>query len=173
MAERSLSEIDYYVDSLGLLPHPEGGFYKETYRSELVLAGDEIVAHFNAERIASTGIYFLLTSENHSNFHRIKSDEMWHFYAGDPLEVYGIHPDGRLEVWLIGDPLKTKGAQFQVVVPAGIWFGSSVVGGGDFSLCGCTVSPGFDFLDFELAKRSELLLNFPQHAEIITKLTLS
>ena len=166
---------EFYISSLGLIAHPEGGYFKETFRSEVELSANALPAHFGGMRSASTAIYFLLTTARASSFHRIESDEVWHFYAGDPLEVFGIHPDGRLEVWLLGGP-ETEGASFQATVPAGIWFGSAVKNTGDpnsdhFSLCGCTVAPGFDFDGFELADRQGLLAEFPQHADLITKLT--
>lgn len=157
------------------MAHPEGGYFKETFRSELEIAADALPGNFSGPRNASTAIYFLLTEAKSSNFHRIESDELWHFYAGDPLEVFGIHPDGRLEVWLLGGP-EVEGASFQAMVPAGVWFGSAVKPNGDadnnrFSLCGCTVAPGFDFEDFELAKRAALQAQFPQHADLIARLT--
>ena len=139
------------------MPHPEGGWYKETYRAEHALAG----------RAVSTGIYFLLTHDNVSNFHRIDADEMWHFYAGDPLSVHMIDAAGDYSAITVG-----PGA-FQAVVPAGVWFGSTVERAGGYALVGCTVSPGFEFAGFELAKREDMLVKFPSHSQIIKRLTPS
>lgn len=152
-----------WVKHLQLLPHPEGGFYRETYRSEMKINLEEF-----GERNLSTGIYFLLEQENFSAFHRIKSDEMWHYYAGDPLVVHMIDADGNYSNQKIGnDILNNELPQF--VVPAGVWFASEVVQGGDFSLVGCTVAFGFDFQDFELAD-STFINKFPTHQKIIERL---
>lgn len=156
--------IDYWVEHLNLQPHPEGGFFKETYRSEIKLQTFEN----NGERSLSTGIYFLITSGNFSAFHRIKSDEMWHFYAGSPLTVHIIETDGTYTELNIGLDL-VKGQLPQAVVPAEAWFASE--SSGEYSLVGCTVSPGFDFTDFELAYESDLIKLFPSHKELITRLT--
>lgn len=156
---------DYWIKTLGLEDHPEGGYFKETYRST------EIVLNRNGKkRAASTGIYFLITQEAFSAFHKIESDEMWHYHAGDALEVVMIHKNGEVEVLNVGPDIE-KGQRLQAVVPAGCWFGSRVVEGGDYSLVGCTVAPGFDFEDFVLANRVELTNEFPQHADLIESLT--
>ena len=155
----------YWIDNLGLLPHPEGGFYRETYRSN-----ENVVNRNGEERSASTGIYFLINSENFSAFHKIESDEMWHFHHGSPLSVYIIRESGDLELIKIGDDLE-KGEVLQAVVPAGVWFASRVDSEKSYSLVGCTVAPGFDFDDFVLAKRDELLEEFPNQEKIIRELT--
>ncbi|WLT38785.1 cupin domain-containing protein [Synechocystis sp. B12] len=159
-------EINYWVEKLELLPHPEGGFYKETYRSPV----EANFAGFDGSRNVVTGIYFLMTKDNFSAFHRIKSDEMWHFYAGDSLEIYWFSPQGELEVISLGLDLE-KGEVPQAVVPKDGWFASRVKNGGDYALVGCTVAPGFDFQDFELANREDLLKLYPRSAEIINQLT--
>lgn len=161
------------VESLGLLPHPEGGFYKETYRAPDVLPSAALAGlgagRFAGDRAASTAIYFLLREGEYSALHRIASDEVWHFYAGSPLTIVVLHADGRREDLLLGLDF-AHGAAPQQVVPAGAWFGSYVTGGG-FALVGCTVAPGFDFEDFELGTRSDLLEKFPDHAEVVRALT--
>lgn len=157
---------DYWVKHLNLDTHPEGGYYKETYRSEVEFLPENDSA-FKGKRNVCTGIYFLITNGNFSAFHRIKSDEMWHFYDGAPLKVYVIHQDGSLEILKVGIDAK-KGELPQALVPANTWFASE--SSGDFSLVGCTVSPGFDFSDFELAQKSKLSKEFPQHNEIIERL---
>ncbi|MCB0490257.1 MAG: cupin domain-containing protein [Cyclobacteriaceae bacterium] len=158
------------VDRLQLKPHPEGGFYRETYRSEGVIPQDALGLSFSGDRNYCTGIYFLLTHENFSAFHRIKQDELWHFYAGDPLEVHVIDKSGKYVCHEIGTDISTT-QEPQLTVPAGCWFASGVKSGGKFSLVGCTVAPGFDFSDFELADRNELLLSYPQHRGVIERFT--
>lgn len=159
-----MKEIEKMVKKLDLKPHPEGGFYRETYRSEEVIEASK-----GGSRNLCTGIFFLLTAGNFSAFHRIKSDEMWHFYAGDPLSVHVLQ-NGEYRKLSIG-PVQLEGYCPQGLVPGGAWFASEVEEGGSYSLVGCTVSPGFDFKDFELARRMELCADFPQHLSIIKRLT--
>ena len=162
--------VETLVKILDLLPHPEGGFYKETYRSPLKLSAQCLPSDFSGERNIATGIYFLIEKGNFSALHKIKSDETWHFYFGDALDVIEIDETGNLKITAIGSDL-LKGESFQYTVKANTWFGSRVRSGGNFSLVGCTVYPGFDFADFEMAKRSVLINQFPQHTSIITELT--
>lgn len=157
---------NYWIERLELEPHPEGGFFKETYRS----SESAEFTDFPSGRNVSTGIYFLLTSENFSAFHRIKSDEMWHFYAGNALSIYVIDKNGKANEIKLGLELE-KGQVPQAVVPANCWFASKVQDGGEYSLVGCTVAPGFDFEDFEMAKRAELIHSFPDHFGLIELLT--
>ena len=158
---------EYWIERLELQPHPEGGFYRETYRSEMM----ERFSDLMTVRNVSTGIYFLLTQGNFSSFHKIQSDEMWHYYTGSPVTVYVIHKDGSLQEIKLGLDLD-NGEVPQAVVPAGAWFGSRIEeGDGDYSLVGCTVAPGFDFADFQLAERDKLTIQFPQHELIISELT--
>ncbi len=149
----------YFIETLNLLAHPEGGYYKETYRSS------GTVSTATGNRNYSTAIYFLLEEGNFSALHKIKSDELWHFYTGDALEIIEITKTGNLKITELSEK------NFQYCVPSGNWFGSRVEKGGKFSLVGCTVAPGFDFADFEMAKKDLLLKEFPQHSEIITELT--
>lgn len=146
--------------SLDLKPHPEGGFYRETYR-----AGGKF-----EDRNYSTAIYFLLTPSNFSALHRIKSDEVWHFYMGDPITIVEISQDGKPKKTVVGPDI-TKGQQPQYVVPAGAWFGSYLNEGGGWGLVGCTVAPGFDFADFEMGKREELMKKYPEAKAEIVRLT--
>lgn len=161
-------KVEELVQHYHLQPHPEGGYYKETYRSEDKIGSNERV--FPNGRNYSTAIYFLIEKNNFSAFHRIKSDEIWHFYEGDALEVIEIDTKGNLIRTQVGRDLK-NGQTFQYTVKAGHWFGSRVLSGGVYSFVGCTVSPGFDFNDFELANRKELIELFPQHEKIISELT--
>ena len=159
-----------YVQALQMLPHPEGGFYKETYRSQQLMTVARPDNGALAQRNVSTGIYFLLERGNFSAFHQIRSDEMWHFYAGQALEVLEISASGALRCTRLGANI-LQGEVFQHVVPAHTWFASRVAAGGSFALVGCTVAPGFDFADFCLADRATLLAEFPQHQQTITALT--
>lgn len=154
------------IDRLGLVPHPEGGFYRETYRAP----GSVQLSGFDGPRSTSTAIYYLLAAGDRSKLHRIRSDEIWHFYAGDPLLIVEISPDGALAQTRLGNSV-ARGEAPQHVVPAGHWFGACPAQGSAFSLVGCTVAPGFDFADFELGSRSALAAAFPQHANWIERLT--
>ena len=157
------------IKQFNLQPHPEGGYYKETYRSEEMINANGLPPRFLGNRSFSTAIYFLLEKGNFSAFHKIQSDECWHFYTGDALHVHVIHSDGKLETIELGNDF-ANGQTFQYVVPAGCWFASETAPGSEFSFVGCTVAPGFDFADFELAKADELLKLYPQHEVIIKRL---
>jgi predicted cupin superfamily sugar epimerase len=158
------------IKQLGLTRHPEGGWYRETYRSSETVSADRLPDRFNGERSFSTAICFLLGRDEMSALHRIKSDEIWYYHAGTTLTVHLISPQAEYRVLKIG-PDPAVGESYQAVVPAGYWFGATVTGAGDFSLVGCSVSPGFDFADFEMGSRSELLKQFPVQAGIILQLT--
>lgn len=159
---------EYWVKNLGLLPHPEGGYYKETYRSELEVNLTDLGIDETGKRNLSTGIYFLLEKENFSAFHRIKSDELWHFYAGDPITIHMIDENGIYSVQDVGNDLE-KGEVLQYLVPANTWFASELKPGRDYALVGCTVSFGFNFNDFEMADVS-LLNAYPEHSDILNRL---
>jgi predicted cupin superfamily sugar epimerase len=160
----------YYVQAFNMQPHPEGGYFAETYRAAETISKAALPDRFAGDRPFSTAIYFLLESKDVSALHRIASDEVWHFYAGGTLEVFVITPSGELTTIRLGNNPK-QGEVFQAVVPAGCWFGSAPAEGVDFSLVGCTVAPGFDFADFEMASRETLLTEFPQHRDVIKKLS--
>jgi len=161
--------VQQLIQQYNLQPHPEGGWYKETYKSDEYISGSTLPERFGGSRVFSTAIYFLLEQGNFSAFHRIKSDECWHFYAGDPLVVYVMQLNGRLDIIHLGNDIE-KGQVFQFVVPANCWFASRPAPGSTFCFVGCTVAPGFDFTDFELAKASSLTALFPQHKAIIEEL---
>ena len=158
------------IEKLGLQPHPEGGFFKETYRSNGLIGSDNLHPSIKGDRNYSTCIYFLLTSERFSAFHRINQDEIWHFYSGSPLHLHMISENGQQSTKLIGQDI-FKGESPQFVVPAGYWFAAEVNAEDSYSLVGCTVAPGFDFQDFELARRDQLISSFPMHRELITRFT--
>ncbi|HET7899175.1 MAG TPA: cupin domain-containing protein [Flavisolibacter sp.] len=157
------------IQTLSLLPHPEGGFYKEIYRSEGLIKQNCLPEIFGGDRHYATSIYYLLQSGDFSAFHRIKSDEIWHFYAGGRLLLHLIDPQGNYQRLLLGSDLK-NGEQFHIVMPAGVWFAAEPAPGTAFTLAGCTVAPGFDFSDFELADKTSLARAFPLHQKIIERL---
>ena len=165
MADATIAAL---TERFKLQPHPEGGFYAETYR------GTEMVSTPVGERACSTAIYFLMTPGNVSRLHRIKSDEAWHFYLGGPMTVVELI-DGTAKCTTLGqDVLSTDTPQsVQYVVKANTWFGSFPNDGSPYSLVGCTVAPGFDFADFELGSRAALLAEFPsaEAQPLIEKLT--
>jgi len=164
-----MSIVNTLIHRYGLEPHPEGGWYKQTYKSNEQIAAGDLPKRFDASRVFSTAIYFLLEKGNFSAFHRIKSDEFWHFYSGDPLLIYLIEQTGELKVISLGSDHE-KGQSFQYVVPANCWFASRPAPESEYCLVGCTVSPGFEFEDFELAKATELSVMYPQHKSIIIEL---
>ncbi len=157
------------IDSLGLQEHPEGGYFKETYRSVGEIEAESLDDAYAGKRNYSTAIYFLLQSENFSAFHKIKQDEFWHFYKGTCLKLHQISPKGEYSTVLIGDNL-LAGEVPQYVVPGGYWFAAEVVAPNSFALVGCTVSPGFDFADFVLPSRKEMKDLFPQHSAVFDRL---
>jgi len=159
-----------WIDGLKLRRHPEGGWFRETYRSDEGVGRAALPPRFGDDRAFSTAIYFLLEGEDFSALHRIKQDEVFHFYDGSSLTVHVIDPDGNYSALKLGRDW-TAGERPQAVVPAGSLFGATVNDTRSYSLVGCTVAPGFDFADFELPAREELCRQFPQHREIIEKLT--
>lgn len=161
----------YYIERLHLSAHVEGGAFKETYRSALPMEQKNLPVGFSGNRSASTAIYFLLQYNQFSAMHKILSDEMWHFYAGAPLHIYELNAAGELFTHVLGNDLE-KGESFQIVIPAGSWFGSRCETPGAFSLAGCTVSPGFDFEDFELAKKQFMLETYPAHGQLWNEMCL-
>ena len=158
------------IKALELKPHPEGGYFKEVYRSDGQINQSCLGEDFEGNRNYATGIYFLLTSDTFSAFHRIKQDEAWHFYMGAPIRLHTLSAANGHEEFIIGNALD-KGEVPQLVVPAGHWFAAEVMAENSFALVGCTVSPGFDFRDFELADRNKLINVFPNHLELVTKFT--
>jgi predicted cupin superfamily sugar epimerase len=151
------------VTALGLSPHPEGGFYRETFRAPLVVGAAQ------GARAASTAIYFLLPAGTFSALHRVRSDEVWHHYDGDPVLLHTIDDAGHHEVTRLGSAI-AAGERPQHVVPAGVWQ-AAVPAGARYALCGCTVSPGFDFADFEMPPRGSLTTRFPALAPLVERLT--
>jgi uncharacterized protein len=153
-------EIERLIGELELAPHPEGGWYRETYRSTLT------VAAYGSPRAALTNIYFLLSGETFSAWHRIDADETWHFYRGTGLVIFVIGTDGRFEERVLGPD-----GPWQTTIPAGLLFASQATPSNGYALAGCSVAPGFEFAAFELPPRDALLASYPQHADAIRRLT--
>ncbi|MDE0033516.1 MAG: cupin domain-containing protein [Deltaproteobacteria bacterium] len=164
-----MRDAAYWINHLGLEPHPEGGHFKEVYRS-LATVPDAVLDGYDGPRNLGTSIYFLLQDEEFSALHRIKQDELWHFYAGSALTVHVIDAAGRYTPISMG-PDPEAGQRSQALVPGGSLFGASVDGTQGYALAGCTCVPGFDFADFELPTREELLARYPQHRALIERLT--
>ncbi len=165
-----MKDAKYWIKKLGLKAHPEGGYFKETYRSASEIKTCCLGSEFKGPRSISTAIYFLLAGIDFSAMHRIRSDEIWHHYIGASLTVHVIDLYGEYGEIILGkDP--DRGEFPQVTIPAGVWFGATVNDSSSYVLTGCTVSPGFDFNDFEMGHRERLFELYPQHAAIIQKLT--
>lgn len=176
----------YRIESLCLKPHPEGGWFRETYRSNEKIAKTYLPKRYGSKRAFGTAIYFLLKGGQFSAFHRLKSDEIWHFYDGAPVAIFIIQKSGALKKIKLGlNP--EAGEQPQVVIKANSWFAAALAGldfkshisnrksaienPKSFVLLGCTVAPGFDFSDFELGRRAELIKRFPHQRRLIERFT--
>ncbi|RKT25068.1 hypothetical protein B0G69_0766 [Paraburkholderia sp. RAU2J] len=158
---------DELIRRFDLKPHPEGGFFNETYRSAQRVIRD---GGSTQNRSASTAIYYLLCDGAHSAWHRIRSDEVWHFYAGEPLNVHVLDASGALVTHKLGNALTHHDAVFQAVVPTGLWFAAECADPATFALVGCTVAPGFEFSEFEIGDVDALKAEHPQHAGVIARL---
>ena len=160
----------YYISKLQLSQHPEGGYFNEIYRSEEYFQSEYLPKRYTGDRNFSTSIYFLLDGDQKSTFHKIRSDEIWHFYDGSSAKIFVIDENGIFSEFLIGNNLE-EGENFQVIIKRNCWFAAEVADNKSFCLVGCTVSPGFDYKDFELGDRISLIKQFPQYEEIIKKFT--
>ena len=160
----------FLIEHYKLQPHPEGGFFTQTYRSPGLIPRAALPAEFTGERSFSTAILFLLLENDFSALHRLRQDEVWHFYLGGALRLVMISPGGEFSETVLGRN-GSAGDVVQAVVPAGCWFGARPAEGAVFSFVGCTVAPGFDYADFELANRSDLLEQFPDLASNILSFT--
>ena len=156
---------------LRLQPHPEeGGYFVETYRSDESIPGKGLPSRYRGARPFATAIYYLLTLASFSAMHRLQTDEIFHFYLGDPVEMLQLLPDGSGRILLIGIDIE-GGMEPQVVVPKGVWQGSRLLSGGRFALLGTTVSPGFEFSDYETGSRDFLIRSYPGFRDQILSLT--
>jgi uncharacterized protein len=148
----------------------EGGYYRETYRSEENISKVALPDRYQHQKSFCTAIYFLLTPDTISAIHRLPTDEIFHFYVGDPVEMLILHPSGKSEIAMLGSELE-KGQFPQVIVPSGAWFGGKLIKGGEYALMGTTMSPGFDFEDHEIGDLEQLVRQFPNRRELILELT--
>jgi uncharacterized protein len=155
------------IKKLKLKKHPEGGYYSETYRSQISIKKNHLPKKFGSDRNLKTSIYFLLHGNNFSSFHRLKADEVWHFYSGVPLNIYVIQKNGKLKKIVLG-----KNHLYQAVIEAEQWFAAEVTEPKSYSLVGCTVSPGFDYRDLELGKKENLIEIYPHLKKLIERLTI-
>lgn len=173
MSFSNRADLQRLIERFGLMPHPEGGYYRETHRdaSRVLRIGAN---DGDASRSASTCIYYLLCDGAYSAWHRIDADEVWHFYAGDPLDIHVLDRSGQLVTHRLGNAIEHDDAVFQAVVPAGCWFAGeraeAEADSAGFALVGCTVAPGFEFAGFELADVPALKTAYPLHADILARL---
>lgn len=159
------------IERLGMQPlREEGGYFVETYKSEELVPRVGLPERYPSERAFGTAIFYLLTPDTCSALHRLASDEIFHFYLGDPVTMLQLHPDGSSEVRTLGHDI-LQGQELQVVAPKGTWQGSFLDEGGEFALLGCTVAPGFEYADYEHASRQALLDQYPDQRELIIRLT--
>jgi predicted cupin superfamily sugar epimerase len=160
----------YWIQHLQLIPHPEGGYFRETYRAPEMLTKESLPARYSADRVFATAIYFLLADQQVSKFHRLQSDELWLYHDGSALTLYVIETDGNLHTMFLGKDVD-KGERPQIIIQRGVWFGAKVNQLNSYTLVSCVVAPGFEFADFALASRAQLMAEYPQHSEIISLLT--
>lgn len=163
-------EIKFLIDKLNLLPHPEGGYFSEVYRSDEFLSFNSLPKRFQSNRVFSTSIYFLLVKNQISHFHKIQSDEIWHFYKGSSVTIHQIDENGNYSFHKLGNNFLNNELP-QIVIKNNTWFAAEIDDKNFYSLVGCTVSPGFEFEDFQLGKRNELIDKFPQYKDLIIKFT--
>lgn len=160
--------VENWIQELNLKPHPEGGFYKETYRSAFEIDKNTLPVGYEGTRRLSTSIYYLLRSGEISRLHRLRSDEVWYYHFGSPVKVILIDKEGNKKSRILG-PRIDKAEKLQIVIPAGTIFAAEVVESDSYSLFGCVVSPGFEFSDFEMFDKDDLLQAYPKLSEVIEK----
>jgi predicted cupin superfamily sugar epimerase len=165
-----MQNAEYWIQQLNLLPHPEGGFYKEVYRSSLKIRKDNLPHGFNGERRLCTSIYFLLRSGDISKFHRLHSDEIWYYHFGGSLKIIQIDQEGNKHTCHLGTQIE-KSEQMQILIPAGTIFGAELLSKNTYGLFSCVVAPGFEFEDFEMFDREDLIQAYPKHSELIEHFT--
>lgn len=161
-----MKKLNQWILKLNLIPHPEGGYYREVYRSDEIIKKASLNKRYDSSRSISTSIYYLLNENQFSAFHKIKSDEIWHFYDGSAINLYLISEEGKFEIKRLGINLEENELP-QIIIPKNVWFAAQPENKHSYSLVGCTVAPGFDFNDFELGDRNDLLQKFPQHKDLI------
>ena len=160
----------YWIQTLGLEKHPEGGYFRRVYESKTRIDGAALTPARPGTRHAATGIYYLLQNTDCSRFHRLNAEELWHFHAGSGLTLHMLHADGTISQRRLG-PDPDAGQAFQAMVSPNTWFGATLDNPASYALVGCTVVPGFEYADFELADRNTLLRQHPGQRKIILRLT--
>jgi uncharacterized protein len=158
----------FWIKHLNLQPHPEGGFFRETYRSNLVIDHNILPVDYSGNRKLSTSIYYMLRSGEISRLHRLHSDELWYYHLGSSIKIVMIDQEGNKHTKLLGANLE-KAEQLQVLIPSGTIFGAELIDSDSFSLLGCMVTPGFEFDDFEIFDKEDLLQAYPKHVDLINK----
>lgn len=171
LAANFSEEARHLIRTLGLQEHPEGGYFAQTFKSSCLVKPLNNSADETNVRSSGTSIYYLLSENDFSAWHRLKSDETWHYYKGSPLVIHSIDINGDISTHILGDSFQNINATFQLVIPAGYWFAAELLNKGSYSLVGCTVTPGFEFHDFELANRDNLLEKYPSYEVLIKQLT--
>lgn len=163
-----MEKAEFLIKHFNLKPHPEGGYYREIYRSDEIIKS--LPERYNGNRSISTSIYFLLKGQQVSKLHKLKSDEIWHFYEGSSVKIYTLSDKGDLTEIILGRNI-SEGEVFQVIIKREHWFCAEAIDKNSFSFVGCTVAPGFNFDDFSLAEKEILLQKFPEHKFLIKHFT--
>ncbi|HBH50169.1 MAG TPA: hypothetical protein DDX98_16100 [Bacteroidales bacterium] len=163
-----MNNAEYWIQHLGLKPHPEGGFFHEEYRSSIEIEAKNLPVGYKSAHRLATSIYYLLRSEDISRLHRLRSDELWFFHAGSPVKVIFIDTEGKKHTHLLGNNHE-KAEQFSLLIPAGCIFCAEVTHPDSYGLVSCVVAPGFEFEDFEMFEKEDLVQAYPKHADLIEK----
>lgn len=163
-----MNTAKFWIQHLDLKPHPEGGFYKEEYRSNIEVSTDDLPVGYKSSRRLVTGIYYLLRSNDISRMHRLRSDELWYFHAGSPITIHYIDTEGKKHKHILGTHPE-KAEKFSALIPGGCLFCAEVHEPDSFSLVSCLVSPGFEFDDFEMFEKDDLIQVYPKHADLIER----
>ncbi len=165
-----MKSAEYWIQHLQLMPHTEGGFFRETYRSNIPIPMDKLPRGFSEERKIVTSIYYLLRSEDVSKMHRLKSDEIWYFHCGSTMRIHMIDTEGNKHTFYLGDNYE-KAESFSLLIPAGNIFCAEIVKNDSYCLVSCVVAPGFDYKDYEIFEQEDLLQAYPKHTDLITRFT--
>jgi len=165
------SKAKFYIERLQLKKHPEGGYYREVYRSGELIFTEGLPRRYSSKRVFSTSIYYLLEGKQHSSFHKLKSDELWHFYDGASILIYILSGKGELKIVRLGNNIADND-HYQVTVEKNNWFAAELADKKSFALIGCTVAPGFEFDDFIPAGKEELSKKFPKYSRLISRLSI-
>lgn len=163
-----MQTAEYWIQNLNLQPHTEGGFYREVYRSSIEVEHKNLPVGFNGPRRLATSILYLLRSGDVSRFHRLRSDELWYFHSGNAIKIIMIDQEGQKHTKFLGSRVE-KAEHLQVLIPAGTIFGAEVMEPDSYGLCGCMVAPGFEFADFEVFEKDDLIQAYPKHVDVINK----